>query len=270
MPAHSSVLSLQLQKLAAKAQQNQTIFENAYPDLGSAIVEQEVLATPEPTALPLENRMARQISQEEYTAVVDKLTALSKLPPGKMDIETALYVEQQVSDLVGFQVATKLQNHELLHTQGSILALPHLKRSPRDTASDHRYPQAPFSQKRSTFGWIDHLKTTHGIAEDVEEYYIALPLHLIPTWSQESAALKEWYTFRKMLVLNPQEQLAVVCRVADSLSTNTAKYQFGGSPELILAGRCWSADTLGRVLVFFVVDDTNTIPVGPLSLTAKV
>ncbi len=300
MPASTQQSSARLEKLAAKAAQNRTIFQNAYPGLYGQLVDRESLPSdysnpgesyrstlptqsafsstsssppndPKNTAFtePFERGLAREISVEEYQAVMEKLVALCQLPPGKIDIETALYIEQQVGDLLGFQVATKLQNNELLYTHGTIKALPHLKRSPTDTTEEHTYSRAPFLEKRGYYGWSAQNTASMGSTDESEKYYIALPLHLLPNWYPDAALIKKWYAWRKMIVINPQEHVAVVCQVADTFDASTAKYQFGGSPELIIEGRCWSPASLGKVLIFFVVDDTNTIPLGPISLNMK-
>jgi hypothetical protein len=211
-------------------------------------------------------KLATEISLEEYQAVLDKTTALTHLPPGKLDIETALYLEQQLGDLLGFQIATKLQNQQLLHSYGTIRALPHLKRSPTDTHEAHDYSRASFCDKRSYFGWLHQHTSAQSSPELHEKYYLAFPFYLLPDWQTQSASYKKWFALRKVVVVNPHEQRAVVASVLNCYDFGYTKYQFGGSPELIIQGKCWSPRSLGKVLVFFVVDELDQVPLGPVSL----
>jgi hypothetical protein len=268
--------SQKLEKLISKTAQYSAAFQRSYPEFFLQIQhtrqsDAESQATiPEtrtfsPQAATMQ-KLATEISLEEYQAVLDKTRALSHLPPGKLDIETALYLEQQLGDLLGFQIATRLQNQELIHTYGTIRAVPHLKRSPIDTPEAHDYNRASFSNKRSYFGWLHQHKSAQTSPELHEKYFLAFPFHLLPNWQTQSASYKKWFGLRKVVVINPHEQRAVVASVLDSYDFGYTKYQFGGSPELIIEGKCWSPAALGKVFVFFVVDELDQVPLGPVSL----
>lgn len=276
----SSVSSPGLQKLIAKTEQYESVFQRTYPELYDQIQQFQTpqfsqqqadvrYVEPAPQSLTdtSEQGLASQISQEEYDSVLGRARAVTHLPPGQMDIESALYLEQQLSDMLGFQIATKLQGQQLLHTQGTIRALPHLKRSPTDTAQEHYFAKLPFSNKRGYFGWLHQNPTTRTSPELLEKYYLALPFYLIPEWETQATSLKKWYAFRKVVVVNPHELEAVVCAVGDSFDFGYAKYQFGASPEVIMEGKCWSPKTLGKVLLFFVLDEDDSIPLGPVSMS---
>jgi hypothetical protein len=85
-------------------------------------------------------------------------------------------------------------------------------------------------------------------------------------WVQQATQLKEWFKFRKMIVINPFEQLAVVGSVGTFGPADWLQKQFGGSPEVMASGKIWSPQTRGRVLLFFVNDIVGNVELGPRSL----
>ena len=85
-------------------------------------------------------------------------------------------------------------------------------------------------------------------------------------WNSEHQTLKPWYKFRKMVVINPAERVAVVAVVGDAGPAAWVQKQFGGSPEVIREGKIWSPKSRGRVLLLFVDDPDDKIPLGPISL----
>lgn len=274
MPAAPSA---KLQKLLLKTDQYAQLLDKKYPEISQFIQASQAPSTSQ-TAIPeseltSENavtdntdQLYSQISTEEYEAVLDKAAAIAHLPPGKIDLETNLYLEQQLSDLLGFQVATKLQEQELLHSHGVIQGLPHLKLSPTDSNNEHGFKRAPFSEQRGYYGWLQHKHELEFDPTEYEKYYAALPLYLLSNWQTNAAAFKQWYNLRKVIFINPHNRRAVVTAVVDTFAMPSSKYQFGASPETIIEGKFWSPQAMGKVLAFFIVETGTTIPLGPIEL----
>ena len=213
------------------------------------------------------NSLLSQISAEELEDVLNKLRTVLTLPPGQLDRESELYLEQQISEMLGFEVTNILEGHQLQYNTGKIKALPHLKRHPTDAVKSHeKYQQASMSQKRGAFGWfLEQGKTTADTIQ-LEKYYIALQLFYSPEWSSSPREIKKWYKYRKIVVLNPFDKVAVVCAVGSIGPQIPVRYQFGASPEVIVEGKFWSSQSNGRAIVLFVDDQQNSIPLGPLTL----
>jgi hypothetical protein len=207
------------------------------------------------------------LTQEEHQAVVEKLRQAASLPAGHLPLQEQLYLEQQLADLLGFEVTAELDGHKLNHSIGLMAALPHLRRHPTDTLAAHsNWQSAGMSAKRSSFGWFTQQGELTSQSVQREEYFLAVQAQYLPDWPEHSTQLKDWYKFRKMIVVNPFEQMVVVGVVGTLGPANWLQRQFGGSPELIQAGKIWSPRTRGRVLVFFVNDLEESIPLGPRSL----
>ncbi|SRR5258708_562074 len=208
-----------------------------------------------------------QISAEERTAFFAKLQQLVQHPAGQLAKQDELYIEQQLSEVLGFEVAAELESNRLAHATGVMAALPHLRRYPSDVLANHQeYQEAGLASRRSQFGWFTELGQLTPDAANREKYFFAAPISFQPEWPQKFSEIKTWYKYRKMIVVNPIEKLAVVGVMADIDPHNSLQHQFGGSPEVVREGLIWSYQSRGKVLFLFVNDFGNQVPLGPIEL----
>jgi len=207
------------------------------------------------------------INLEEHQAIVEKMRSLVHQPAGHLTTQDELYLEQQLSDMLGFQVAAELEGHRLNHLVGVMGGEQHLKRFPTDTLEQHdAYQESGMAPNRGAFGWFTQNGQLTPDAIAREKYYFAVQTLYLPEWNQNHAKLKPWYSFRKMIVINPIDQKAVVGVVGDAGPAQWVKKQFGGSPEVIREGQIWSRAARGHVMLFFVDDPENKVPLGPIDL----
>ncbi len=205
------------------------------------------------------------VTKEEYQSIMDKMVQLLQLPAGQLAEESELYLEQQLSDILGFDVVAEYENHRPLFSTGIMKAVPHLKRSPTDTLLNHtNYHEAGINQSRSIFGWFGSGSDLDPAIIAAEKYFITIPLYFDPAWQTDATELKNWYKFRKAIIINPANRVAVVCVIGDIGPNTITRKQFGGSPELIHEGKIWSPQAAGRVLLLFVDDKENSVPLGPI------
>ncbi|MBU0974347.1 hypothetical protein KKD03_01450 [Patescibacteria group bacterium] len=212
-----------------------------------------------------EKQLESKISAEEFNSIFEKLNNLLSLPAGQLENQSELYLEQQLSDLLGFDIVAELDEHRLNHSTGIMSSEAHLKRSPNDKLTNHiNLLEAGLDKSRSAFGWfVNHGDITQE-AEDFEKYYFSLQLYQLQDWNINYKDLKSWYKFRKMVVINPAERIAVVGVVGNIDRKNQFQQQFGASPEIIIKGRIWSPKSKGKVLLMFVDDPKNEVPLGPI------
>lgn len=208
------------------------------------------------------------VSAEERTAILEKLQSIVQQPAGHLPQDQELYLEQQLSDMLGFEVTAELEGHRLNHSIGIMGGEQHLRRFPTDTLDQHdAYLEAGIAPNRGAFGWF----TEHGELTDQaiqrEKYYFAVQTLYLPDWNSNYAQLKPWYHFRKMIVINPAEEVAVVGVVGDAGPAQWVKKQYGGSPEIIREGKIWSPKSRGRVMLLFIDDPMDQVPLGPISLS---
>jgi hypothetical protein len=131
------------------------------------------------------------------------------------------------------------------------------------------YAEAGLAQRRSGFGWFTEMGQLSEDAVRREKYYLAIQATFLPSWPTKYSELKNWLKFRKMIVINPEAKKAVVGVIGEIGPNDWMQHQFGGSPELIREGQIWHSQSNGRVLVFFINDIDQKVPLGIKDLTYK-
>lgn len=245
---------------------------------GLAMAGQVAMTTPLPTSAKQEyqvldeksRKVALEISEQEHQEIIAKLSSYVNSPAGHLERETELYLEQQLSEILGFKVRSELEGKRLNHSIGIMGSEQHLIRFPGDELRDHdAYIEAGIAPNRGAFGWFTENGQLTEKAILREKYYFAAQLMYLPEWNEKHPDLKPWYKFRKMIVINPAEQVAVVGVIGDAGPAMWVKKQFGGSPEVIREGKIWSPNSKGKVMILFVDDENDEIPLGPISLDFK-
>ncbi len=206
--------------------------------------------------------IAWDISLEEFQIVLDKLKALSQLPPGSPPDETALYLEQQLSDIFGFTVCSRLKSLTLPTMSGTIYADQHLPLNNERATTSGRIREAGVRRYRSAFGYPH----TDVVNSNVATYVLGLPLQNLPEWSQESHDLRGAYKNIKIVVINPADARAVIAVVGDIAPTLDTLFQCTGSPALIRDGLFWSPKANGKCILYLVDDPKNEVPLGIIPL----
>ena len=99
--------------------------------------------------------------------------------------------------------------------------------------------------------------------EDTEKWYAVVQTLYLSDWDRRQPYLKNWYKYRKVLIVNTENGNAVIASIADSGPAAWTGKHYGGSPEVMqsLGG---SAYKKGPVIIFFVDDPENEVPLGPV------
>ena len=160
-------------------------------------------------------------------------------------------------------------------TYGLIGQEQHLARYPGDTMYTH-FDNPEDAQKYWDYGMTPGLGGFGYFASsqnsmtkeqsDREKYYIAVQTFLAPGIEQNSKEYLNFFKFRKMLVVNPQNGKAVVADIGDAGPAPLTGKQLGGSPEVMNYLERYDGSQRGPVLYFFIDDPSDKIPLGPVSL----
>lgn len=162
----------------------------------------------------------------------------------------------------GIPVAATLESERLNTVYGYIGAEQHLRRFPGDIIKlhgdlAHVEGMAPAN---GGFGYFAQgLQDKAGIER--EKYYVAVQTLYLPDWDKRLRYLADWYKWRKVMVINPDNGKAVVAVIGDAGPASWTGKHFGGSPEVmdILGGSRYKK---GRVLLYFVDDPASKVPLG--------
>lgn len=185
--------------------------------------------------------------------------------------------EKQIVELlsrrIGIAVAAEVDGKRLNRTYGLIGGEQHLYRYPGDSLYDHArdardwalYSDAGMAPGLGAWGYFAPSKETFTKEDaDRERYYIAVQTFLSPGFAEHVAEYRDFYKYRKMLVVNPQTGQAIVADIADAGPSEYTGKNLGGSPEVMDALGLGSGPRKGGVLYFFLKDQST--PLGPVKI----
>jgi hypothetical protein len=195
--------------------------------------------------------------------------ALQNLPekPKNLSREEEKTLEQIFLTATEIPARATLEGEHLNTTYGYIGIEQHLRRFPGDHLGlhgDKKDQKEGMAPGLSAWGYFANSKD--GMTKDLEEkekWYAVVQTLYLPDWNTRQPYLKDWYKHRKVFIINTKNGNAVVSAIADSGPAAWTGKQFGGSPEVMqaLGGDRY---TKGSVIIFFVDDPDNKIPLGPV------
>lgn len=207
------------------------------------------------------------VKSESVTQSLQRtLPPITPHSPASLEEEQAKAIEAAIESSTGLRAKAVYEGQQLNHQVGYIGYEQHLRRFPGDTLLEHDDEQiagiAPglgawgyFARSRSDFTTEDYLR---------EKYYSVAQTLYIPNWNQDFVKLREWYKYRKILVVNPANGTAVVTALGDAGPAKWTGKQFGGSPETMKELNLHKGPRKGLVLFLFLDDPNDLIPLGPV------
>ncbi len=184
-----------------------------------------------------------------------KATIPDKLEILNPDLETK--ISNILREDLGIKAYAEYENERLNRSFGLIGAEQHLVRFPGDTIDQHgQYLRAGMAPGKGAWGYIND--------PEYEKYYVAVQTLYLPDWSARLSYLRDWYKFRKVLVVNPINAKSIVAVIGDSGPASWTGKHFGGSPEIMAYLELNYGKQKGPVILFFVDDKNNQVPLGPL------
>jgi len=178
--------------------------------------------------------------------------------------------EKSVSELIhqrfGIHASAVLEGNKLNDDYGYIGAEQHLPRYPGDTVSQHEVLQkAGITPGRGAWGYFAYSRdklTPQDV--EMEKYYVAVQTLYLDDWNERLPYYRDWFKYRKVVVINPRSGRAIVAVVADAGPSWWTGKKFGGSPEVMDYLKSVDGKQKGPVILFFVDDPDNSVPLGPL------
>ena len=217
---------------------------------------------------------ASQAAQVSLASLLD--TGLKQILPKDtylLSYKKKQLVSDWVSRVYGISAKSELEGHSLPAEYGLIGAEQHLLRYPGDTTEAHMrdvddwpmYYKSGTAPLAGAWGYFSSSKAnlTPDLAQK-ERYYAVVQTFLLPDWNQNWTSLKEWYKFRKVIIVNTETYQACVADIADSGPSPWTGKVFGGSPEVMEAVGLAKGMRKGPVIILFVDDPENKVPLGPI------
>lgn len=207
-----------------------------------------------------------QPQEPKFKVLQRSLTEFLPTAPKKLATGTSAIVSKRIYSILNIRAKTELDGFALNTDYGYMGAEQHLPRFPGDTISKHdQFQESGITRSRGAFGYFSPSEaalTQEAIMQ--EKYYVVVQSFLSPAWNKNSHQFKDWLKFRKVLVVNPNTGKAVVGVVGDAGPALWTGKQFGGSPEIIRHLNSGKHTAKTTVLVLFVDDPNNEIPLGPV------
>lgn len=187
--------------------------------------------------------------------------------PDKLTGDKLQKIENLLSENTKINVKGVLDDQSLNHNVGYIGFEQHLYRYPGDTLAGHdEIQEAGIAPGLGAFGYFAKDSQSFTTKDYLEEkYYCVVQTLYLENWNKDYKQLKDWYAFRKMLVVNPVNGQAVVCAIGDAGPAEWTGKQFGGSPETMQYLDLNKGPRKGLVLMMFVDDPENKVPLGPVN-----
>lgn len=226
---------------------------------------------------PMTNQVRSSDTYAKFTSIQREQILsqqLFSILPQSVDMLTANQ-EQRIANAIeqmwGIKAIAVLENERLNRSYGLIGAEQHLPRYPGDTIDQHGdFLQSGITPGKGAWGYFASSKDqmTLDLVEK-EKYYVAVQTLYLPDWNSRLSYLHKWYKYRKVLVVNPINGKTIVCDVADSGPAEWTGKHFGGSPEVMAYLELNVGKQKGPVLLFFVDDKDNAIPLGPVKYNIR-
>jgi hypothetical protein len=206
--------------------------------------------------------------------LIDKLPAeTQKLSKEQDDVIVGLIKKD-----LGIDVKAEIDNKRLNRTYGVIGGEQHLYRYPGDVVQAHAksaqdwamYGGSGIAPGLGAYGYFAPSK--EAMTEEIEQrerYYLAVQTFLSPGFSERVGEYRDFYRFRKMLVVNPKTGQAVVAVIGDAGPAEWTGKHLGGSPEVMHELGLAGGPRKGPVLYYFLEDPENKVALGPIKLTEE-
>lgn len=235
-------------------------------------------ASPGMTMASSQNDVTHQSTFRDVDKKMFFMTDLGKLLPPEVRPLT-LDEEKKITSLLSqnfnMNVTAEMQGIRLNTNYGLIGKEQHLPRYPGDTLDAHfdsieeanLYAEAGMTPGLGAWGYFApsiYQLTKQDILR--EKYYIAVPTFMSPGYGDDPKKFNDFYKYRKMLVVNPNNGKAIVADVADSGPSPWTGKTSGGSPEVMHYLERVDGGQKGPVLYFFIDDQKNQVPLGPIEL----
>ncbi len=241
-----------------------------------------LLSSPHQPQLPSQNLIA---SSRSVLDSFDRNVLLAEIlsdhvPPEVRPLDSI--EEKNITDILSrnlsFKVTAQLENIRLNRNYGLIGGEQHLYRYPgdnlyahADTTSDWaNYGDAGIAPSLGAWGYFAPSKESFTeMDKQRERYYLAIQTFLAPGFAENFARYRDFFKFRKMLVVNPKTGQAVVAVIGDAGPADWTGKHLGGSPEVMDAVGLATGPRKGPVLYFFIDDPKNEVPLGPVSVKSE-
>ncbi|MDO8499026.1 MAG: hypothetical protein Q7S44_04545 [bacterium] len=191
----------------------------------------------------------------------------------KLTPEEEGQIGEILSQELGVKATAEIGGLRLNRSYGLIGGEQHLYRFPGDNLYRHAdnasdwamYGSSGIAPGLGAWGYFVSSEASFTPKDkERERYYLAVQTFLAPGFAENVGKYRDFFRFRKMVVVNPKTGQSVVAVIGDAGPAEWTGKHLGGSPEVMQAVGLASGPRKGAVLYFFVDDPQDQIPLGPI------
>lgn len=188
--------------------------------------------------------------------------------------------EKKVTEILsrnfGFEVLPEIEGIRLNRNYGLIGGEQHLYRYPGDNLYAHfentsewaKYGGSGIAPSLGAWGYFASSKVEFTEKDKLrEKYYLAIQTFLSPGFAENVAKYRDFFKYRKMLIVNPKTGQSAVTVIADAGPAAWTGKHLGGSPEVMDILGLAGGPRKGPVLYFFINDPNDQVPLGPIRVS---
>ncbi len=246
----------------------------ALGSLGGLMLLTSPTLSPQDPAILSEHSVTESNNQDKNALLSAELKDKVPLELRNLTKEEEKKIEPILSKFLGAPVKAQLEGVRLNKTYALIGGEQHLYRYPGDTLHAHAkttqdwamYGPSGIAPGLGAWGYFAPSKAEFTPKDEQRErYYLAVQTFLAPGFSENVGKYRDFFKFRKMLVVNPKTGQAVVAVIGDAGPAEFTGKSLGGSPEVMHELGLAQGPRKGEVLYFFIDDPEDKIPLGPVS-----
>lgn len=229
---------------------------------------------PLPNQTQIQNEDGLKLQNDSQIRLVNNLSNNLPADVRPLNPQEESAIAQDLSLTYGVKALPEIDGIRLNRSYGLIGGEQHLYRFPGDSVFKHAdtttdwamYGSSGIAPGLGAWGYFapSEVQMTHKDKER-ERWYIAVQTFLAPGFAENVGKYRDFFKYRKMLLVNPQTGQAVVTDIADAGPAEWTGKHLGGSPEVMEAVGLAKGPRKGAVLYFFIDDPNDTIPLGPIS-----
>lgn len=239
-----------------------------------------MLSTPAGALLSLPGQITNSDQHDNVLQNDSSITMINSLKERLPDQMRALTSEEEsaisqiLSESYGLSVKPEIDGIRLNRSYGMIGGEQHLYRYPGDTVFKHAdtttdwamYGGSGIAPGLGAWGYFAPSEAQFTQKDkERERYYIAVQTFLAPGFSENVAKYRDFFKYRKMLLVNPNTGQAVVADIGDAGPAEWTGKHLGGSPEVMHFVGHAKGPRKGAVLYFFIDDPDDKVSLGPIS-----
>ncbi len=215
-----------------------------------------------------------QNTESRLEAYIDDLKTVAPQEMRTLTPDEEASTSAVLSKHFNLSIKPDIDGLRLNRSFGMIGAEQHLMRYPGDNMSSHFtsntdseiFYSSGMAPGRGAWGYFANSGAEMSV-EDVEreKWYIAVQTFEAPNYNGRLSEYRDFFKYRKMLVVNSDTGQAVVTDIADAGPAVWTGKHLGGSPEVMYYLGYADGMRKGPVLYFFIDDPSDTIPLGPIN-----